>query len=460
MPDLQVVVIGGGPGGYVAAIRAAQLGLRVALVEREALGGLCLNWGCIPSKALIHAADVLNLFRGAGDLGISYRDLQYDLGKAVDRSRRIVDQMTKGVEYLLRKNNVPVYRGEAFLRSPREVEVRPQGEVLAAEHLIIATGARARTLPGVAIDGQVVITSREALALRQPPSSLVVVGGGSVGVELAYLCRTYGSQVTIVEMLPHLLPGEDEEISRLLERAFQRQGIQVMTAARVEGITVANGGATVHVATTRDSTALEGEKVLMAVGMEGNWDALGLEALGVMVEKGFIPVDDRMATNIPGIYAVGDVSGPPLLAHVAMAQGVVAAEGIASQRPPRLVYEQMPRATYCQPQVASIGLTEAQAQAHGHQVKVGRFPFRANGKALALGERDGIAKLVANAETGEILGCHMIGPEVTELLGEVSLSRLLEATPDEVGLAVHPHPTLSEVLKEAALAVGDGAIHI
>lgn len=460
MPAYQVVVIGGGPGGYVAAIRAAQLGLSAALVEREALGGLCLNWGCIPSKALIRAADILNLVRGADEFGITCGDLHYDLGVAVDRSRRVVEQMTKGVAYLLRKNNVAVYQGEARLHSPRQVEVGPSGERLEAENVIIASGARTRSLPGVVIDGEVVISTREALALRQPPSSLVVVGGGSAGVELAYVFRTYGSQVTIVEMLPHLLPGEDEEVSRLLERAFQKQGIQVVTGGRVEGVSLADGGAVVRVAAADGTRDLEAEKVLVAIGMVGNWEGFGLEAVGVRVEKSFIPVDGRLATNVAGVYAVGDVTGPPLLAHVAMAQGVAAAEAIAGRSPSRLDYAQMPRATYCQPQVASIGLTEAQAQAQGRQVKVGRFPFRANGKAMALGEREGLAKLVADAETGEILGCHLIGPEVTELLGELALGRLLEATPAELGLAVHPHPTLSEVLKEAALAVGNEAIHI
>lgn len=459
MANYDVVIIGGGPGGYVAAIRAAQLGLKVALVERERVGGLCLNWGCIPSKALLRSAEVLAAIREAPRFGITVEGVHADLSVAVEHSRQVVDRMVRGVEFLLDKNGVAVFPGQGYLRSPGQVEVQPTGDVLEAVNVIIATGARAKATPGLATDGQQVITSREALELREVPPSLVVVGGGPVGVEFAYLYRTFGSQVTIIEMLPHLLPGEDEEIGVRLERAFARQGIQVLTNTTVHALERGEDRVRVRVQGPRGDSQVEGAKVLVGVGMEANSDGLGLEELGVTLNRGFIQVDGRMATSVAGIYAIGDVTGPPLLAHVAAAQGVVAVEAIAGRDPAPLAYDDMPRATYCQPQVASLGLTEAQARERGYQVRVGKFPFRGNGKATAIAQEEGMAKVVVDDRRGDILGFHIIGPEATELISEVSLARLLEATPLELGLVVHPHPTLSEVVKEAALAAQGEAIH-
>lgn len=459
MAAYDVVIIGGGPGGYVAAIRAAQLGLKAALVEQDRVGGLCLNWGCIPSKALLHSADILETIKGASKFGITVDGVHADLSVAVDQSRKVVDRMVRGVEFLLDKNGVAVFQGQGYVRSLGQVEVRPTGDVLETKNMIIATGARNRTIPGLEVDGQQVITSHEALELREVPPSIVIVGGGPLGVEFAYLYRAFGSQVTILEMLPHLLPGEDEEMGTRLERAFAQQGIQVLTNARVRGLERNGESVRVVVEALKGEIRVEGSKVLVGIGMQANSDGLGLEQLGVDLDRGFIRINERMATNVPGIYAIGDVTGPPLLAHVASAQGVVAVEGIAGKEPQQLSYDDMPRATYCRPQVASLGLTEAQARERGYQVQVGKFPFRANGKAMAIGEEEGMAKVVMDARYGDILGFHLIGPEVTELISEVSLARLLEVTPAEIGMAVHPHPTLSEVVKEAALAAQGEAVH-
>ncbi len=459
MAKYDVAIIGGGPGGYVAAIRAAQLGLKAALIEKDRIGGVCLNWGCIPSKALLYNAQVLRLCRSASVFGISFDNLRHDLGVAVDRSRQVVDQMVSGVEFLLKRHKVAVIAGAGRLRSRQEIELSPSGEILEAENVIIATGAHARALRGVPIDGRTVITSREALALREPPASIVIVGGGPVGVEFAYLYRAYGSEVTVVEMLEHLVPTEDEEISRRLEQAFRRQGIRTLTGAQVDEVHVRKGKANVQVSADGGQEELAADRVLMGIGVTANSDGLGLAELGVATENGFIQIDDRMETSVAGIHAIGDVTGKLLLAHVASAQGAVAVEAIARRDPPALDYDNMPRATYCQPQIASLGLTEAQARDRGHRVKVGRFPFRANGKALAMAETEGIVKLVVDEENGHILGYHMIGPEVTELLGEASLGKTLEATAREIGLSVHAHPTLSEALREAALASYGEAVH-
>jgi dihydrolipoamide dehydrogenase len=460
MDEYDVVVVGGGPGGYVAAVRAAQLGLRTALVERDELGGICLNWGCIPSKALIFNAEVLDLVHRADEFGIAVQGVQADLARAVARSRRIVDRMVKGVAYLMRKNKIEVVRGEAELRSPTTVEVRPDGRRLTARNVILATGARPRALPSLPIDGQTVIGSTEALRLGQVPRSVVVVGAGPVGLEFAYVWHTYGAEVTVVEALPRVLPQEDEEISAALERALSRRGLRFVTGVPVEGVELTEGGATVRLGGDGPTRTLQAEKVLVGIGVQGNSDGLGLEALGVRVERTWVPVDEGMRTNVPGIYAIGDLTGPPLLAHVASAQGVAAAEVIAGRPTQPLDYVQMPRATYCRPEVASIGLTEAEARERVRDVRTGSFPFRPNGRALAMDEPEGLIKVVADGATGEILGIHMLGAGVSELLGEASLARTLEATPGELGFAVHPHPTLSEVLKEAALAVRGEAIHI
>ena len=454
-----LVIIGGGPGGYVAAIRASQLGLRCALVEREALGGICLNWGCIPSKALLHNASVLNLFRRAGDFGIEYENLHFDYSKAVERSRRVVGRLTKGVEALLKKNRVEVISGTATLRSPRRVEVSPGGQILETERILIATGARPKVVPGWPVDGSQVVTSRVAIEQRDIPPRVIVVGAGAVGMEFAYIYAAYGAQVTILEALPHLLPAEDEEISRALERAFEKRGIAFHTEALVQEIQVIGEEVHVRFANKGHAQELLADRLLAAIGAAGNVEGLGLEALGVAVDRGFIPVNGHLETNIPGLYAIGDVTGPPLLAHVASAQGIAAAEHMAGQRTRPLDYEQMPRATYCQPQVASLGLTEAEARRRHGDVKVGSFPLRASGKALALAEPEGFVKIVA-ASDGEILGAHLIGPDVTELLGELSLARTLEGAAIDLGRTVHPHPSLSEALMEAALATEGLAIHL
>ena len=456
-----LVVIGAGPGGYVAAIRAAQLGMKSAVVEREALGGVCLNWGCIPSKALLRNAEVLSLLRRADDFGFQFDNLKIDYSKAVDRSRKVVEQNTKGIGFLFRKHKVEHIEGDAKIVAPGMVEVAPEGRTLSAGNIIVATGASPRAIPDLLLDGRTVITSREALELRELPQSIVIVGAGATGVEFAYLCNAYGVDVTVVELLPRVVPNEDEEISQQLERALTREGIRFMTGSKVVGLEHTGDGARLSIQRAEGGEeAVQCSKVLVAVGVQGNVEGLGLEALGVETKSGFIQVDDRMASNVPGIYAIGDVTGKLLLAHVASAQGVTAVEFIAGMDPPALDYTFMPRATYCIPQVASFGLTEAQAVEQGRSIKVGKFPFRASGKALAIGEPVGMAKLVVDAEYGEILGAHLVGPEVTEMLGELSLARLLEGTTQELGWMVHSHPTLSEAIKEAALGADGGSIHI
>ena len=457
MADFDVAIIGAGPGGYVAAIRAGQLGLKTAIVERDELGGICLNWGCIPSKALLRNAEVLSLVKEADKWGLSFDNLRVDFGKAIDRSRQVVKRLTTGVGALLKKNRVEIIKGEATLGTGLTVQVNSQQ--FTADNLIIATGARARTLPMLPLDGQLVVTSREALELRDVPPHVVIVGGGATGVEFAYLYNAYGAQVTIVEMLPFLVPTEDEEISQQLERALSNQGMTILTQAKVESMARANGTAKLTVQGRDGTQELQVDRVLVAVGVQGNVENMGLEELGVPVERGFIQTDNGMSTGVPGVYAIGDVTGKMLLAHVAHAQGVYVVEKIAGRESPELNYINMPRATYCEPQVTSFGLTEKQAKEEGLEYRIGKFPLLASGKALARGEAQGLVKVVVNSG-GEIIGAHMVGPDVTELLGELSLANLLEGTTEEVGWMVHSHPTLSEAVKEAALAADGRAIHI
>ena len=459
MAEYDVVVLGSGPGGYVAAIRAGQLGMKTAVVERDALGGICLNWGCIPSKALLRNAEVLNLIQHSEEYGISIQGFKADFSRAIDRSRQVVDRLTRGVATLLRRNGVEHFVGTGVLSDANTVVVDGD-KALTADNVIIATGARQRHIQGLPIDGETVITSREALELRRVPARAIIIGGGATGCEFAYMWRAYGADVTIVELLPRLVPNGDEDVSSQLERSFRRQGIQIATGAQVQGIAVDGGTAKVSILSQGDSSVLEGNAVLVAVGVEGNVEGIGLETVGVEVDRGFIPVDDMMKTNVEGIYAIGDVTGKLLLAHVASAQGITAIEHIAGLGPQPLDYDQIPSAIYCRPQVASFGMTEAQAREQGHSIKVGKFPLAASGKALALNESEGMVKLVVDAEIGEVLGAHMIGGEVTELLGEIAMTRLLEATTAELGWLVHPHPTISEALKEAALAAEGEAIHI
>jgi len=458
--EYDVVVVGAGPGGYVAAIRASQLGLKTAVVEREELGGVCLNWGCIPSKALLKNAEILSLLHRSEEFGFYFDNLRVDYAKAIDRSRKVVERNTRGVAYLLRKNKVEHIKGEASLRDSRTIEVAPDGRVITAKNVILATGARPRSIPALPIDGELVITSRHALELRQLPSSVVIVGGGATGMEFAYLYNAYGVKVTVVELLPRIVPNEDEEISQELEEALSGEGITFITGSGVTEMTPSQGGPKLRIESSNGAQEIECEKVLVAIGVQGNTEDLGLTGVGVATEKGFIQIDGNMSTNVPGIYAIGDVTGKLLLAHVASAQGVMAAETIAGVDSTPLDYVMMPRATYCLPQVASFGLTEQQARDQGYSVKIGKFPFQASGKAVAMAETKGLVKLVVDEKYGELLGAHLIGPEVTEMLAELSIAKLLEGTTLELGWMVHSHPTLSEVVKEAALAVDGRSIHI
>jgi dihydrolipoamide dehydrogenase len=460
MSKYDVVIVGAGPGGYVAAIRAGQLGLKVAIVEREEVGGVCLNWGCIPSKSLLKNAEVLSLMKQADKFGITFDNMKYDLSKAMNRSRQVADRLVKGVQYLLKKNKVDLVKGEGRIVSTGTVEVSPEGKKLDTKNVIIATGSRPRLLPGLQFDGEVIISSYDALKLTEVPPRLIVVGGGAIGVEFAYFYRTYGSEVAIIELLPHILPNEDEEISILLEKSLSKLGIEILTGCSVQKITKQKGKGKVLFSSESGEKEVEGDRILIAIGVVGNSENIGLEKLGVKVEKGFINVDEKMATNVEGVYAIGDVTGPPLLAHVASAQGVVAVETIAGHETTPLVYEDMPRATYCHPQVASLGLTEAQARERGFKVKVGKFPFSASGKAIALDDYEGMVKFVVDDEFGELLGAHIIGPEAAELLSEIGVAKQLEYSADDIARTVHAHPTLSEAIMEAALAAGEGAVHI
>lgn len=460
MSDYDLVVLGSGPGGYVAAIRAGQLGMKVALVEKDRIGGVCLNWGCIPSKALLRNAEVLRLFQHSEAFGITVDNLKFDFGKAIDRSRNVVQKLTTGINFLLKKNNVEKIEGMGSLKDSTNVEIGGGAHTLPTKNVILATGARPRPIPSLHVDRRVVITSREALEMRDVPSKVVIVGGGATGVEFAYLYSTYGADVTIVELLPNLLPSEDRDISIEMEKAFTKQGISIMTGSTVDKVQIGSSKTSVFISNTTGTTELLCDKILSAVGMQGNIENIGIENIGIETNKGYIDIDDKMETNVPSIYAIGDVTGKLLLAHVASAQAITAVETIAGLNPPNLDYQSMPRATYCHPQVASFGLTESQARELGHDVKIGTFPFSASGKAIALGETEGIVKLVIDTELGDLLGAHMIGPEVTELLGELSMTKLLEGTNKELGWLVHPHPTISEVVKEAALSADGEAIHV
>jgi len=458
-----VTIIGAGPGGYVAAVRAAQLGLKVALVEKEHLGGVCLNWGCIPTKALLRNAEVVSLLGRGKEFGFTVTGLEVDFGAAVDRSRRVSRRLVKGVGVLMRRNGVEVIEGRGMLKSPGEVEVALKTggtRTLETHNVIIATGGQARTIPGITPDGERVLTYREAIVLREMPASVVIVGAGPIGMEFAHLWRTYGADVTVVEMLPHALPLEDEEVSAEVERAFKRRKVRLLTSTRVQGVETTDDGVRVSVAGEQGEQTLEAERVLVAIGARPDSENLGLEEIGVQVERGAVVVDDQMRTNVSGVYAIGDVTGKLALAHVASAQSIVAVETIAGAETVMLDYEAIPRCTYCRPQVASFGLTKPQAVERGHEVRVGKFPFRPNGKALGLGDYDGFVKIVADATTGEILGAHLVGPEVTELLPELVLARNWELTPEQIARTVHAHPTLSEVLMEAAHGVFGKAIHI
>ena len=460
LADFDVVVLGAGPGGYVAAIRAAQLGLKTAIIEKDSVGGVCLNWGCIPSKSLLRNAEVLNLVNNAEEFGITFENLTYDFSKAISRSREVVDKLTSGVQYLLNKNQVELIEGTGKLTEPHEIEILENNRKFTSDNIIIATGARQRDIDSMPIDHHIVINSRDALSMSEIPDDITIIGAGATGVEFAHIYRSYGAKVTLVEMMDRIIPNEDSEISDLLRKSFAEREIDIKVGVTVKSIQASNGTALVTLVANGEEHLITSDKVLVAVGVQPNTDGIGLEGAGITTDKGFISIGENMETNVSGVYAIGDVTGKMLLAHVATAQAVTAVEYIAGLNPAPIDYHLMPRAIYCEPQVASFGMTEAQARNHGIEIQIGRFPFSASGKAVALGHTEGIIKLVIDPEIGEILGAHMIGPEVTELLAELSMTKLLEGTTTELGWLVHPHPTISETLKEAALDSNGEAIHI
>jgi dihydrolipoyl dehydrogenase len=465
MAEYDVVVIGAGPAGYVCAIRASQLGLKTAIVDKLWLGGVCLNVGCIPSKALLRNADVARTLRERGkDFGFSFENLSLDYSVAVKRSRQVSERLVKGVGFLMKKNKIDVLMGSARVVSADTVSITgDDGQTinLKAKNIVVATGASTIVPTGWKVDGEQVVTYLEAILQEKLPNSAIIIGSGAIGVEFATIWNSYGIEVTIIEMLPNLVPLEDPEVSTELAKAFKKKGIKVMTSTRVESVEAKDGKAVVRVSSEDGENTLEAEQAMVAIGFRPNGKGLGLEELGVNVgERGEVKIDDRMATNVAGVWAIGDVTGKLLLAHAGSAQGIVCAENIAGAETIVLDYEMMPRATYCDPQIASFGITEAMAKERGYEVVVGRFPFQPNGKALGMGETTGWVKIITDARYGEILGAHMIGPEVTELLPELTLAQMMELTPAEIARNVHAHPTLSEVVMEAAHAAEGHAIHI
>jgi dihydrolipoamide dehydrogenase len=464
MSEFDIVVIGAGPGGYVAAIRASQLGQSVAIVEKEYMGGVCLNVGCIPSKSLLKNAEVAHTLRERGkEFGFTFDNLKLDYGVAFKRSRQVSNRLVKGVEFLMRKNKIEVHRGVAKLTAKDIVQVTSEdGSTtdLKGKNIIVATGASPFVIPGVEVDGKQVVTYKEAILQETLPKSVVIIGAGAIGMEFATIWNSYGVPVTVVEMLDRVVPAEDEEVSKELAKAIKKAGINVLTGSKVTGVEKLKTKVKVKIEDTDGEITLDADQVLMAASFVPNSKEIGLEEVGVTLDqRGFIEIDERMATNVPGIWAIGDVTGKLMLAHVGMTQGIVCAENIAGVETVTLNYLNMPRATYSHPQVASFGMTEAQAAEAGYEVKVGRFNFQANGKALGLGDYGGFIKVVTDAQYGEILGAHMIGPEVTELLPELTLAQLMELTPAEISRNVHAHPTLSEVLLEAIESAAGHAIH-
>jgi dihydrolipoamide dehydrogenase len=457
-----VAVVGTGPGGYVAAIRCAQLGLSVAAVEDDRPGGVCLNWGCIPTKALLRNAEVVGLVSRAEEFGITVGEWSADYAHAVQRSRRVADRMAKGVEFLFRKNTITLYRGTGSLAGRNTVEVIGESgkQALQARSIILATRSEPKSLPGVALDEERVISSNGAVRGEQRPGSLIVIGAGAVGMEFADVFSAYGTNVTVLEALPKVLPPEDDEVSAQLARLFSRRAIAIRTGVRVKGVTAGSDGVGVDVEADGKTETLRADQVLVAVGRAARTKGIGLDGVGIAIERGFVTVSPTMETSVKGIYAVGDMTGRQLLAHKAVAEGVVAAEAIAGRQPRPVDYGNVPSCTYCRPQVASIGQSEAAARAGGREITVGRFPFTANGKAVALGETEGFLKVVADKTTGEILGVHIVGPEATEMIHEFAVGRTLEATLEEIVHTIHAHPTLSEAALEATLAALGQAIHI
>lgn len=454
-----LIVIGSGPGGYTAAIRASQLGMKTAIVERSELGGVCLNWGCIPTKALLRSAEIYHLMRRASEFGLTAPSVGHDWGRVIKRSRDVADRMSKGVAFLMKKNGIDILAGGGKL-GEKVGEVLRDGEPFRAKNVMIAAGGRPRPLPGVPYDGERIISSREAMILPELPQRVLIVGGGAIGVEFAYFYSSFGAKVTIVEMLEHLLPIEDDEVGKELEKSLSKKGIAIKTATKVESLKRDGKVVRAVLKVPNGTEPIEADVALVAVGVAGNVEELGLESAKVHNEKGVIRVDAYMRTNVPGITAIGDIVGPPLLAHVASSEGIVAVEKIAGHDRPGMDYRRVPGCTYCQPQVASVGLTERAARERGYAIKVGRFPLRASGKAVAAGETEGFAKVIVGDPYGEILGVHMIGIEATEVIAEASLAISTEATAEAILETIHAHPTVAEAILEATANALGAAINI
>src|SRR6516164_1734079 len=461
--SFDLIVLGGGPGGYVTAIRATQLGMNTALVERDQLGGICLNWGCIPTKALLRASEIYHLLRRLDEFGFSAKDIRFDTGRVVARSRAVAKRLSDGVAYLLRKNKVTVFDGHGRLTGKGRLVVEKAGALvaeLASEHIVLATGARARALPGLEPDGERVWTYKEAMVPTAIPKSLLVVGSGAIGIEFASFYHDMGAEVTVVEMLDRVLPVEDEEISDFARKSFEKQGIKIHTGATVTSLERAGENVSARIEGGGQGSELAVERVILAVGIVGNVEGIGIEDTGVAVDRAHVVVDEWLRTGEPGVYAIGDLVGPPWLAHKASHEGVICVEKIAGINDVHpLEVTNIPGCTYCMPQVASVGLTEAAAKAKGHQVRVGRFPYIGNGKAIALGEPEGMVKTVFDAKTGELLGAHMVGAEVTELIQGYGIAKTLETTEVELMHTIFPHPTLSEMMHESVLDAYGRAIH-
>lgn len=461
--NFDVIVVGSGPGGYVTAIRASQLGLKTAIIEKESLGGICLNWGCIPTKALLKSAQVFDYIKHASDYGITVQDAAHDFDAVIKRSRGVANGMSQGIEFLMKKNKIEVIYGTGTVKAGKKVDVSDKdGKITeySAKHIIIATGARSRVLPNLPQDGKKIIGYRDAMVLPEQPKRMVVVGSGAIGVEFAYFYATMGTEVTVVEYMPNIVPVEDADISKQLERSFKKSGIKVKTNSSVEKVDTSGDGCVVTVKTKKGEELIECDVVLSAVGIQANIENIGLEQTGIATDKGKILVNDFYQTNIPGYYAIGDVVPGPALAHVASAEGIICVEKISGMHAEPLDYNNIPGCTYCAPEIASVGYTEAQAKEAGYEIKVGKFPFSASGKASAAGHKDGFVKVIFDAKYGEWLGCHMIGANVTEMIAEAVVARKLETTGHEVLKAVHPHPTMSEAVMEAVADAYDEVIHM
>lgn len=459
-----IAVLGGGPGGYVAAIRAAQLKFKTAIIEKDKLGGICLNWGCIPTKALLKNAEVLHTIKKASDYGITIQGYTVDFNKIIKRSRDVSSRIVKGVEFLMRKNKIDRYDGFGKLIDKNTIEVTDASgkqTLVKAKNIIIATGARARELPGVKNDGKKIISSSEAMTLSEQPKEMIIIGAGAIGVEFAYFYTELGTKITLIEMMPQILPIEDEEISKTLEKEFTNNGIRVLTNTKVTSVEKTENGVSVKVESKGKEEVLSADVALVAIGVQGNIEGIGLEDLGIKTEKSFIVVDKKTyQTNVPNIYAIGDVNGPPWLAHVASAEGIACVEQIAGLNNSGVDYNSIPGCTYCQPQVASIGLTEKKARELGYEIEIGKYPFRSHGKSLAVGENIGFVKLIFDKKYGELLGAHIIGADATELIAELGLAKNLEATAESIFKTIHAHPTLSEAVMEAAANAKGEAIHL